>query len=322
MVCAQAWVVVNVDVKRLMKLLGIEFERRGRELWAKCPYPEHADDSEPSWSIVDGGPKNGFNNCFGCGRSGGVTELVMEIYELSNPAAAMEWIKSNGLIGDDPSFPAVRLVLGRRGDRIVKLSEPGCLIRDVGKWPSGAARYLYGRGITDDQIIRWHIACAADGDLAGRIWVPTYDSDGRLLDWTARSWCGELAHKCPDGGGLPGAVFGEGYWPSAFERSNFELVVCEGAFDAMACERAGAQYIAATGGTTKIDRWRLMKISTWGRIKIATDPDTAGNRAAAVLLALSRLPSRPEIVRVDLPGMDCDELWKQNPTRLIRLLES
>jgi DNA primase len=168
-----------------------------------------------------------------------------------------------------------------------------------------------------------------DGELAGRIVVPTRNRDGDLLSWTARSYCGDgLRYWTVPGGGLPGAVFGELYWPGSMEeRAASRVVLTEGAFNAMACERVGATYLAAFGGAsnvggTEIDRWCALKIAGFGEIITASDPDDAGDRIADIVAgALHRSPARSRVRRAELPrGMDAADVWRRDPEELRRRL--
>jgi len=317
---------MRVDVPGLVRELDIPVKRQGRELWAPCPYAGHENDSNPSWSIVDGGERNGYHHCFGCDASGGAVDLVMEVIGLSSYAAAAAWLREKGLVLDEADLLAVELVIKRPFERSVKsdgsLIKPLGLVADIDRWPRLAVQYAKKRGLTSQQILRWKIECAIDGDLAGRLWIPVVDGQNHCLDWTARTWCDdELRYKCRAGGGLPGAIFGEAYWPAIEDRKNAELVVCEGAFDAMACERAGAKYVAGLGGVARYDRWVAMKIATWGSILIAVDPDSAGDRVADLIAMLGRMSSVRNLRRVELPsGIDCDKLWSIDPVELSRKL--
>lgn len=312
-----------VDVPRLLDELGIGHQRRGPELWAPCPYPGH-DDGEPSWSIVDSqsSDRHGFNNCFGCGESGGALDLVMGVVGLSGYAAAAFWIRERGLDVEGPGPLSINLVVRRTGARRRLLPPRGLWGGDLSAWPTPARRYVLGRGLTAQQVNRWGLMYAVDGDLAGRIWLPTADASGELLDWTARSYCGaELRYRGVAGGGAPGAIFGERYWPPVLERAARSLVLCEGALNGLACERAGAELIGAIGGAERYDRWVTLKLGGFGEVVVATDPDQAGDRVAALASTLARVPGRCSVRRVELPpGADCDKLWSKDPDELRRRL--
>jgi DNA primase len=61
-----------------------------------------------------------------------------------------------------------------------------------------AYRYLTNRGITDNMIDRFNIGYTVNGDFAYRIIVPSYDSNGVLNYFVARSWIPKkLKYKNP-----------------------------------------------------------------------------------------------------------------------------
>jgi DNA primase len=318
-----------VDVIGLLSELGIRGERRGgSEVWAPCPYPGH-EDEEPSWSIVDNpaSDRHGLNKCFGCDAGGGALDLVMEVIGLSGYGAAARWVREHGLDEEGPPPLQVRLVT-RGGVRPPLELPPGTWGGDLQTWATPARRYLEERGVPPEQVLRWGLRYCVDGDLAGRILVPTYDAAGALLSWTARSYIGDdLRYRSVPGGGLPGAVFGELFWPEPMLRPASRVVLTEGAFNALACERAGAQYLAAFGGAsqiagTEIDRWCALKIASFGEIVLVTDPDATGNRTAELVAgSLHRSPARCKVSRAELPpGVDAAELWKRDPGELRRRL--
>jgi len=51
-----------------------------------------------------------------------------------------------------------------------------------------AYNYLKGRGITDDIIEKYNIGFCDDGSFSGRIIIPSYDKEGELNYFIARSW--------------------------------------------------------------------------------------------------------------------------------------
>jgi len=94
-----------------------------------------------------------------------------------------------------------------------------------------AMHYLKGRGITIFDIIRYRIGYASDGDYNGKIIIPSYDKDGLLNYFVSRAYRDRGSkHKNPN---VSKDIIG-------FEMLvnwNEPLVLCEGAFDAMAIKR-------------------------------------------------------------------------------------
>lgn len=89
-----------------------------------------------------------------------------------------------------------------------------------------AYRYLKSRGITDDLIERYDIGYTVDGDFAYRIIVPSYNENGVLNYFVARSWVPKkMKYKNPS---VPKdeIIFGENRidW-------NKDIQIVEGVFD-------------------------------------------------------------------------------------------
>lgn len=89
-----------------------------------------------------------------------------------------------------------------------------------------AYSYLKGRGITDDMIDKYKIGYTVSGDFAYRIIVPSFDTNGDLNYFVARSWVPrKIKYKNPS---VPKdeIIFNEGLidWSK-------DVYLCEGAFD-------------------------------------------------------------------------------------------
>jgi len=91
-----------------------------------------------------------------------------------------------------------------------------------------ALTYLQERGITPEDILRYRIGFCDKGSYAGRIIVPSYDSNNQLNYFTARSFYeGSMKYKNP---------------PTSKNTIIFEnmidwdepIILCEGMFDAIA----------------------------------------------------------------------------------------
>lgn len=313
---------MNVDVPNLLRALQVDYRQRGDELWAPCPYPGHSEN-EPSWSITWEGPagqRNGMNHCFGCDRGGSAVKLVQEVIGFALRSSALRWIKDRSLDLDGAAPSAVELRLCSAAGGACAMPQ-GVRVEPLQRWVTPARRYAQRRGITAQQVQRWGLGHGVTGRCAHRLWLPTYDASGRLRNWTARTYLrsDELRYLDPNetDNANRGAVFGERYWPA--DPSTEELVLCEGELNALACERAGARYVGAIGGS-KVDARQLLRISRFGAVVVATDVDRAGSAAAnALRAALSRWRG---VRRVAFPaGADpCDVEADRGQSGLAELL--
>jgi 5S rRNA maturation endonuclease (ribonuclease M5) len=296
-----------VDVPRLLEALGIKAREHGGELWAACPHPQHSE-TRPSWSIKDDphDPANGTHYCFGCQFTGTPVDLVAAVIGIP-PGAAYRWIKDRGFVlqGVLPLEVALSVRTRTTALRIPR----GLIAKPFERWATPVRVYAQRRGLTPEQVKRWELCYAIDGDMAGRIVFPCQDVDGTWLSWHARTYCAQdkrYKNASAADGFDAGAVFGLRWWPDSEVRSESTLVLTEGALDALACEREGAAYIAAIGGSEPHAR-QLLKLASWGRILVATDGDKAGDNLYLTLR--QAIGAKVDCRRVDIPRTTETEKW-------------
>jgi DNA primase len=306
----------SADVPRLLDALGIQTRDHGVELWGPCPHPDH-DEKRPSWSIHNDpqDPANGSHYCFGCQFSGGPVDLVAAVRGISL-GGARQWITDRGLWLKGSLPLAVRFEVTNRF-RLMTLHLPSGLVEGpLARWPTPIRRYAESRGITAEQVERWELCFAVDGPMGGRIVFPVKDERGMWVGWHARTYCKQdkrYKNASRADGYDPGAIFGMRWWPPLEERG--QVVLTEGALDALACERAGARFIAAIGGSEAHAR-QLLKLQTWSCILIATDGDHAGDAVFKTLKSL--LGSRCRVLRVDMPrGKDAAAIQEEQLRELL-----
>jgi DNA primase len=91
-----------------------------------------------------------------------------------------------------------------------------------------ALRFLYSRGITDIDIIRYSMGYCTEGIYQNRIIVPSYDSDGKLNYFIGRDFYkGGMKYKNPS---ISKDIIGF----DLYVNWNEPIILCEGVFDAIA----------------------------------------------------------------------------------------
>lgn len=297
---------MSIDVPALLERLEIRYDRRGDELWARCP--AH-DDRRPSWSI---NATSGIHHCFPCSFGGKPVDLVEAVLGLSR-AEARDWLRGSGTIGATRDGQALAL---RPPDQQLKRA---CMlpagVKGIGqefeRWPTPVRRYVERRGFAI-QVRRWGIGYALSGKQAGRIVFPTRDRDGRLLCYNGRSFLDDDGPKYRrpgrDEAWDRSAVFGEQHWPD----DRRTVLVTEGEINALAVERTLGQIqvcwwlttgIAALAGSNLLDQ-QVCKLSTFDRLFVISDPDDAGDKLWAALQ--SKLGRWASLRRVRLNNEDGD----------------
>jgi hypothetical protein len=260
-----------------------------------------------------GAKRHGSHHCHGCEFGGGPLDLVQQVLDFATISAARKWLADNGLVIDS-KLPSSLEVVSTAIRAVKRFCLPrGSVIAPLSEWVSPARRYAERRGITAEQVCLWQLGYAASGRLKGRIVFPFRGADGQLSSYSARSFgSASKRYLTPDEaeGSDPSALFGPSRWPARRKK----LVLVEGAIDALACERAGAEAVAALSGSHLTER-QLLQLSTFEELVVAVDPDHAGERVWQALRPLARW-SRVKRARIPI-GYDAAALPRQQLAELI-----
>lgn len=293
----------------LLKSLDIPYQRHGHNLRARCPSPDHAD-TDPSWTMVDhpGSPKHGGHKCWSCGFGGGPWELVMAVRGLDEEGAA-DFVKAivTGKPREFPGVPRVRVSVQPPAAGEYRLPHGVCIPSlDGSEWPEVFAEYLRGRGVTTEQIVRWHIGYATRGPLAWRVVIPVH-TRGRLVAHVARAVFNDrerydMPTRRARGAQPEAALFGEPLLDPTYP----VLTLCEGSFSKLALERADApNTVALLGSDWSAEKAAILTATRWERVIIATDPDDAGDRVARWISMTFRSAKKSRIRLGESPD-DCE----------------
>ena len=124
--------------------------------------------------------------------------------------------KTNSKINEVVQLPNEFAPLWNGGDSIVKRH---------------ALSYLYKRGITDSDILKYNIGYCDEGLYSNRIIIPSYDSDGTLNFFVGRDfYSSKMKYRnSPTSKDIIGF--------DLFINWDEPIILCEGVFDAMAFKR-------------------------------------------------------------------------------------
>ncbi len=129
-----------------------------------------------------------------------------------------------------------------------------------------AMRYLQKRGVTKCDIVKWKIGYCFSGEYRNRIIIPSFDNNGDVSYFIARSYSGD-SYKYKNPKASKDITFNELYidW-------NKDLVLVEGVFDALVAGNA----VPILGSTLR-KRSNLLReiVRNDTPIYIALDPDAA-----------------------------------------------
>lgn len=167
-------------------------------------------------------------------------------------------------------------------------------------------QYLYNRGLTDRDFIKYQIGYCTTGEYSGRIIIPSFDKNNRLNYFTGRSYEKNwMKYKNPE---LPKTFI-------PFENLinwNQPIIVCEGVFDAISIKR---NVIPILGKTITDFLLKSFLEHNVQKVFVALDPD-----AKQVALRYSEQLERIgiQVYLVNLPdGKDPSDLGFEKFTRLV-----
>lgn len=220
-------------LKILTSFLG-PYTRSGGEVLFSCPFCKH-HKKKLSVNIH----KNVFK-CWICDANG--KSLSKLVRKFGNTDARFKWSKFEDRIeiGDFDN-----LFEDQKPELEVLINLPANFVSLANKTlpitAKGPLKYLSERGITKKDILRWKIGYCSDGEYANRVIIPSFNKDGYVNYFVARSWIDEFPrYKNPQAS--KNIIFNE-----LFVDWTKPIILTEGVFDAVKAGNA----IPLLGSTMK-----------------------------------------------------------------------
>ena len=167
-------------------------------------------------------------------------------------------------------------------------------------------KYLYDRGLTDNDFIKYGIGYCTSGEYGGRVILPSYSGSNRLNYFVGRSFDGNyFKYKNPESS--KDIIFYENLinW-------DCPIILCEGVFDAIAIRRNA---IPILGKSISNELWRKLLTSKLTDIYIALDLDA---QDAALKMAEKFIAAGFRVFLIELPGKDPSEMGFKDFTELVQ----
>jgi len=157
-------------------------------------------------------------------------------------------------------------------------------------------RYLYERGLSDNDFIKYGIGYATTGEYGGRVIIPSYSGSNQLNFFVARAYDGNyFKYKNPEAS--KDIIFFENLinWDQP-------IILCEGVFDAMAIRRNA---IPILGKSISNSLYKKIITSNVQDIYIALDTDA---RDKALEIGEKFLNQGKRVFVISLPDKDPSEM--------------
>ena len=273
-------------------------QKRARDNYAfHCPFCNHR---KPKLEINMAPNSEGFNpwECWVCETKGKTIRSLLK--QLRTPADKAQEILKYLPKGSEIDYKPVSIVeLPKEYQPLWNASSTSFIANNVKK-------YLYDRGLNDNDFIKYSIGYCTTGEYGGRIVFPSYTSSNQLNFFVARSYDGNyFKYKNPETS--KDIIFFENLinW-------NQPIIICEGVFDAIAIRRNAVPVLGKS-----ISKALLKRIIVSGveDIYIALDRD-AFNKAIQYCEQFIKLGKRVYLVELD--EKDPSEMGFQAFTRYIQ----
>ena len=170
-----------------------------------------------------------------------------------------------------------------------------------------ALAYLKSRNINQHDILKYDIGYCESGLYANMIIIPTYDADGRLNYFTARSFEKDPYIKYRNPSASRDVIPNEHLinW-------KVPIIICEGLFDAIAIKRNA---IPLLGKNIQSNLMKRIVTSVVDKIYIALDKDAVKQ---ALRFCENLMAEGKEVYLVDMQDKDPSEMGFTNFTKLIQ----
>jgi DNA primase len=203
-------------------VLGKSYKRAKDNYAFTCPFCNHR---KPKLEINLNTNDKGENpwECWVCETKGRTIKSLLKQLKISGPQAqeVLQYIKK----GEEVEYQVVKLV------ELPKEFQPLYSAPATSFSANIARKYLYDRGITDNDILKYNIGYCIAGEFSDRIIIPSYDQNNQLNFYVARSFNRSYAkYKNPEAS-KDIIVF------ENLINWNQPIIICEGVFDAMAIRR-------------------------------------------------------------------------------------
>jgi DNA primase len=170
-----------------------------------------------------------------------------------------------------------------------------------------AVTFLKNRGISKSQILKYNIGFCLEGEYADRIIIPSYDADGQLNYFMARSFEIDSVRKYKNPSVKNKNIIGLEY----FINWEAPIILVEGIFDALTIQR---NVIPLFGKTLSEALMKKLVLSNTEKIYVALDKDA---QREALQHCQTLMNYGKEVYLVEMDGKDANEIGFKNFLNII-----
>jgi DNA primase len=272
---------------------------RGNQSYT-CPFCNH---HKPKLEVNFTENKDGINQwaCWACGKKGKTIKSLFKQLQVDS-----SYFQELGKLIKNTSFDNISLP-NEKIDILGLPKEFKTFFNNKDIIAKHALNYLKKRNITPQDIIKYNIGYCSSGQYAKMIIIPSYDINGKLNYFTARSFEKDPYTKYRNPETSRDIIPFE-----LFINWNLPIILCEGPFDAMAIKRNA---IPLFGKNIQPSLMKKLVESKVQKIYIALDNDAIKK---ALEFCEMLLNEGKEVYLLELEGKDPSDLGFEKFTKLIQ----
>jgi DNA primase len=263
-----------------------------------CPFCKH---HKPKLEVNFTENKEGINpwHCWACDKRG--KKLVQLLKSLDTPKEKIMELKSYLKI-DTQDITSVSTDEVHLPKEFISLINPPKSVM-----VKHAITYLKKRGVNEDDIIKYNLGYCESGVYTNRVIVPSYDENGILNYFTARSFEKDNPMKYKNPNSSRNIIPFE-----FFINWDLPLILCEGPFDAIAIKRNA---IPLLGKNIQSNLMKRIVISSVKKIYIALDKDA---QKKALEFCQQLMNEGKEVYLIDMQDKDPSDMGFKHFTHIIQ----
>ena len=280
-------------------VLGKGKETSSNNYAYKCPFCTH-HKLKLEVNMVPNAKGENFWHCWVCNAKGKTLLGLFKKIKVSPDKIA----ELKSILGFTPKetveSTVVKVTLPKEYKPLINLSRTDIIAKH-------ALMYLKKRGINKADILKYNIGYCEEGRYANRVIIPSYDADGSLNYFIARSIDPDSTKKYDAPKCNKNEIIGLEY----FINWNVPVILCEGIFDAIAIKRNAVPLFGKS-----IPQSLMLKLveSEVKTVYLALDKDALKE---ALDYSQTLLDLGKEVYLIELEGKDPSDLGFENVTKLL-----
>jgi DNA primase len=295
----------NFELLSIIKNVLGDYEIKSKgNIAIYCPFCNHRKKKLEIQMVVDEKGRNPWH-CWVCDKKG--TTIRSLFKKVSAPKEKID--KLNAIIvplKQDKKMSTDEFILQIPAEfkPLTNISKKNIVGRN-------AKYYLLSRGYTEEDILKYNIGYCDEGKYSNRVIIPSYDKDGKLNYFVARSFIQDNDRKYDNPPVSRDVVPFE-----LFINWEAPIIICEGVFDMMSIKRNAVPLLGKTITKGLLDKLLSSKVK---KIYIALDRDAMKK---SLDYAQMLMENGKKVYLVDLPEKDPSDMGFEAFTSMIQKCKS